>query len=83
MENNLRNALKLHKALLEAVINRLVQLEEILLRTDGVNGRDRETLKRLRAGRVCGTTPPDASPDEALWRSPHSCVDEGNGIPQK
>jgi hypothetical protein len=80
---NIRNALIIHKAILEALINRLVQLEEILSRTDGVTDHDRAFLERLRARRACETIPVAALPDEEPLRYPRSSDVEGNGIPRR
>jgi len=74
-EQKLRNTLLVHKALFEALINRLVQLEGILSRTDGVTALDHEILTSLLAHTACGKTPLGASPDGALLHFPRSFDD--------
>jgi hypothetical protein len=69
MDNNVLNALVIHKAILEALISRLSQLEEILLNTAGVNDHDHEILERLHVRRACGTTQDAALPDGEPLRS--------------
>jgi hypothetical protein len=82
-DENLRNAVSIQRAIIEVIISRLVQLGEILLRTDGVSDPDHETLERLHARRACETTQGAALPDEEPLRYPRSFFDEGNGIPRR
>lgn len=83
MDDQTRQALLVHKALLELLISRLVLLEAILTRNALVNDDDRATLESLRVSRVYGTLQSGPSHDGAPLRSPDSSDGAGPATLQR